>query len=174
MLAARAVLAAALAVGAGYVAYPYVTLFRLDHAIHTGDAATLRALVDWPAVREGIKEDICDNVPDDPTGTAGDGKLPAFGASFVRGIAGNTVDQRVTAEGLVEMTHHRAAGTPVRGAAVQVTWAFFDDPTDFIVSLDAAGQPEPIKLQMTLKDAHWRVTRIWLPSNLLARTNART
>ena len=66
MFPAKPMLAAVLAIGVGYAAYPYVTLYRLDNAIHTGDAATLRALVDWPAVREGIKEDICDNVADDP------------------------------------------------------------------------------------------------------------
>jgi hypothetical protein len=94
MFAAKSMIAAVLAIGVTYAAYPYVTLYRLGHAIHTGDAATLRTLVDWSAVREGIKEDICDNVADDPQS---EGKLPAFGASFVRGIASNAVDQRVTA-----------------------------------------------------------------------------
>src|ERR1700733_6112727 len=89
MFAAKPVLAALLAVGVTYGAYPYVTLYRLSHAIHSGDATTLQALVDWPAVREGIKEDICDSVADEPDVTAHDGKLPAFGASFVRGVAAN-------------------------------------------------------------------------------------
>jgi Protein of unknown function (DUF2939) len=174
MFAAKPILAAALAVGVGYAAYPYVTLYRLGHAIHTGDAATLQALVDWPAVREGIKEDICDNVAADPAVTSSNGKLPGFGASFVRGIAANAVDQQVTAAGLVDMTHHHATGTGTRGAAVQVNWAFFHDPTDFIVSLDATGQHEPIKLRMSLKDATWQVTRIWLPPAMLDRANAHT
>jgi hypothetical protein len=174
MFAAKPILAAVLAVGMGYVAYPYVTLYRLGSAFHTGDAATLQALVDWPAVREGIKEDICDDVAADPAVTSSDGKLPGFGASFVRGIAANAVDQQVTAEGLADMTHHHAAGTATRAAAVQVSWAFFDDPTDFIVSFDAPGQPGPIKLQMTLKDATWQVTRIWLPPALLRQAKAQT
>jgi len=174
MFAAKSIMAAVLAVGVGYAAYPYVTLYRLGHAIHTGDAATLRTLVDWPAVREGIKEDICDNIADDPEVTVSGGKLPAFGASFVRGIAANAVDQQVTAEGLVDMTHHHATGTALRGAAVRVNWAFFHDPTDFIVSLNAPGQREPIKLQMNLTDAGWQVTRIWLPPALLDQANAGT
>ncbi len=174
MFAAKPLLAAVLAVGVGYVAYPYVTLYRLGHAIRSGDAATLQALVDWPAVREGIKEDICDYVADDPEATASAGKLPAFGASFVRGIAANVVDQQVTAEGLVDMTLHQSDGMATHGAAVQVNWAFFHDPTDFIVSLDAPGQQEPIKLLMSLKDATWQVTRIWLPPALLLHANART
>jgi len=174
MFAAKPILAAVLAVAVGYAAYPYVTLYRLSDAIQAGDATTLRALVDWPAVRAGIKQDICDNVAADPAVTVSDGKLPAFGASFVRGIAANAVDQDVTAEGLVDMTQRHAAGSATQGAAVQVNWAFFHDPTDFIVSLDAPGQRGPIKLRMSLKDAAWRVTRIWLPVALLRQASART
>lgn len=174
MFAAKPILAAVLAVGVGYAAYPYVTLYRLGHAIHTGDAATLHALVDWPAVREGIKEDICDSVAADPEVTSSDGKLPMFGASFVRSIAANAVDEQVTAEGLVAMTHHQSASQATRGADVRVSWAFFDNPIDFTISLTAPGQLEPIKLQMSLKHATWRVTRIWLPPALLVRANART
>jgi Protein of unknown function (DUF2939) len=166
MFPAKPILAAALAIGVAYAAYPYVTLYRLDNAIHAGDAATLRTLVDWPAVREGIKEDICDNVTDAPEVPSG-GKLPAFGASFVRGIATNSVDQQITAEGLVGMTHHHTTGLAPQASALQVNWAFFSDPTNFIVSVDASGQPEPIKLQLSLKDATWQVTRIWLPPAML-------
>jgi Protein of unknown function (DUF2939) len=174
MFAAKPILAALLAVGVAYAAYPYVTLYRLGHAIHSGDATTLQALVDWPAVREGIKEDICDHVADDPDETAHDGKLPAFGASFVRGIAANHVDQQVTAEGLVGMTQHRTGEVVTHGAAVHVNWAFFHDPTDFIVSLDTPGQNGPIRLRMSLQDATWQVTRIWLPPAMLEEANART
>lgn len=172
--AAKPILAIVLAVGVGYAASPYVALYRLEQAIHTGDAATLRALVDWPAVREGIKEDICDNAADEPGMTVSDGKLPAFGASFVRGIAANVVDRQVTAEGLVDMTHLRANGMATRDAAMQVDWAFFHNPTDFIVSIGAAGRRGPIKLQLSLRDATWQVTRIWLPPAMLDPGNART
>src|SRR3954471_17690362 len=73
--------------GAGYAGYPYLTLWRLDSAMRHADAATLRSLVDWYAVREGLKEDICDMAMDEPTeGARPSNELPPFGASFVRGI----------------------------------------------------------------------------------------
>lgn len=31
--------------------YPYVTLYRLDQALETRDAATISELIDWPALR---------------------------------------------------------------------------------------------------------------------------
>jgi hypothetical protein len=58
---------------------------------------------------------------------------------------------------------------------MQVNWAFFSDPTNFIVSVDTSGQPEPIRLQLSLKDATWQVTRIWLPPAMLgAQANSPT
>ena len=82
-------LATVLSVGVAYVAYPYVTLYRLGSAIKGADAATLESLVDWPAVREGIKEDVCDLGADDPGPKTG-AELPPFGASFVRGITSSS------------------------------------------------------------------------------------
>lgn len=168
------VVAALLAVGTTYVAYPYVTLFRLGEAIRQGDAVTLQTLVDWPAVREGIKEDICDLVLDQPSGSAGSGTLPPFGASFVRGIASNSIDRQVTPEALVAAVS-LPAQPPVAtgGADVHVKWAFFDDPMSFSVSLSAPGQAEPIKLQLELRHGRWMVRRVWLPADLL-QANAKT
>jgi len=153
-----------------------VTLYRLGHAIRGADAATLQSLVDWPAVREGIKEDICDMVLDQPPDERSGSGLPPFGASFVRGIANNAIDKAVTAEGLVAAA--RASSSPPtpqpRGAEVRVEWAFFNGPTGFTVSLSAPGQLEPIRLQMVMRNAEWKVRRVWLPPELLENANPRT
>ena len=63
---------------------------------------------------------------------------------------------------------------PPIGDDVRITWAFFETPSVFSVSLKAAGRPEPIALQMELKDGRWRVTRVWLPDTLLMQANSRT
>ena len=160
------VLAALLGVGISYAAYPYITLYRLGSAIRAADAETLESLVDWPAVREGIKEDVCDlafDGPDDKAGT----NLPAFGASFVRGIASSTIDRAVTPQALLAVTTGAPANPVPRGADVHVRWAFFDTPTAFTISLQPPGHTEPIKLEMDLKHGVWRVTRVWLPADLL-------
>ena len=117
-------LAVILGLGLGYVAYPYVTLYRLGVAVRGADAATLHRLVDWPAVREGIKEDICDYVVDDPQDRQASSQLPAFGASFVRGITANAVDQNVTPEALVDAV--RPASEKGRGFR-PLTTVLFDE-----------------------------------------------
>jgi hypothetical protein len=169
-------LATVLSVGVAYVAYPYVTLYRLGSAIKGADAATLESLVDWPAVREGIKEDVCDLGSDDPGPKAG-AELPPFGASFIRGITSSSIDKTVTPQALLAAatsnvaTNAAPANRPPssqQGADVHVNWAFFDSPTTFLVSLQARGQAEPIKLEMDLWHGEWRVQRVWLPAELLS------
>lgn len=169
MTATKPLLAACAMVVMGYAAYPYVTLYRLGEAIHSGDARTLQTLVNWPAVRAGIKQDLGDT----PNAMLAKGELPSFGASFVSGIETQAVDRHVTPEGLVRAVQDSNVGRAA-GRGMQVDWAFFDGPTQFTVSLSAPGQATPIRLQMRLHDTEWRVDRVWLPRFLLNEANART
>jgi hypothetical protein len=169
------IVATLLSIGIAYAAYPYVTLFRLGSAIKTADTATLEALVDWPAVREGIKEDVCDLALDDPNPQSA-ASLPPFGASFMRGIASSAIDQAVTPQALLAATATVPPKQPAdqRGADVHVNWAFFDSPTTFMVSLQAPGQADPIAIELDLKHGAWRVMRVWLPAALLTSGDAKT
>ncbi len=161
-------LATVLGFGVAYGASPYVALYRLGSAIESADARTLESLINWPAVREGIKEDVCDLEADDPTPKTG-AELPPFGASFVRGIASSAIDQAVTPQALLTATATLPADPPVRrGADVHVNWAFFDSPTTFLISLRAHDQSDPIKLEMEFRHGSWRVQRVWLPADLLS------
>ena len=174
MMGTKPLLGAVLAIGCTYGIYPYVTLYRLGEAIRNGDAARLETMVDWPSVREGIKEDICDLVIDEPQQANGTGKLPPFGAGFMRGVATNVVDQRVTPEGLVAAVQDPHASKAASEAQVEVSWAFFASPSAFMVDLATPGQSEPIRLQMDLRDGTWQVTRVWLPPELLGQAKTRT
>jgi len=177
---------------AAYAAYPYVTLYRLGDAIRRGDAALLESLVDWDRVREGIKEDVCDNVLAPPSATEmaqdqqADSTLPPFGASFVRGIAGNVIDKNVTPTGLVSAAQRSqtlgASGERAPDAGgpegnPRIVWAFFDGPTSFSVELRPPGDAmvqQPIRIEMELRQGEWKVTRAWLPPSMLVQANSRT
>jgi len=168
------ILATFVVLGVGYIGYPYATLYRLGVAVRHSDHATLRTLVDWYSVREGLKEDICDMVlegPADarPAAARSDNALAPFGASFVRGVTGNALDQNVTPETLVSMTRR---GAVARGDDPRVIWAFFDNPTEFSVSLLADGSAEPIQLVMAFRGMRWRVVRVTLPEELLERAGS--
>lgn len=170
----RPVIGVLLAVVAAYCVYPYVTLYRLSRAIRAGDAATLVTLVDWPSVRTGIKKDICGLAIDAPAEAKAVYQLPPFGAGFVRGIVTSAVDARITPEALVAAAHLPLPRNVPSGAPVHVAWAFFAGPTQFLVDLRAPGPTPPIRLRMDLRAGSWRVTRVWLPPELLAQANART
>lgn len=169
MTTTKPLLAAFAVVVMGYGAYPYVTLYRLGEAIQSGDAQTLKTLVNWPAVRAGIKHDLCDR----PDSAVAKGELPSFGASFVSSIETTAVDRHVTPEGLVRAVQDTGTGHAA-GGGMQVEWAFFDGPTQFTASLAAPGQARPIRLRLRLHNTEWRVERVWLPPQLLNQTNART
>jgi hypothetical protein len=157
--------------GAAWVGYPYATLYRLETAVRQADAATLRSLVDWYAVREGLKEDICDMVLEEPANARPSNELEPFGASFVRGMTGNALDHNVTAESLVSVTR-ASPGEPRADAYVE--WAFFDNPTRFLVNVRTEGTAEPIRVAMELRGMRWRVQRVWLPTALLERAGSGT
>ena len=172
MVGTKPLVGALLAVGLTYAVSPSVALYRLGQAIRSGDAASLQAMVDWNSVREGIKEDICDFVVEQPQAQS-DAPLPPFGAGFVRGIAANVVDRRVTAEALVAAAQEPDVAAATHGA-VQVNWAFFAGPSAFVVDLSTPGEGAPIRLQMDLRNGAWHVTRVWLPPDLLGQANTRT
>ena len=63
-------------------------------------------------------------------------------------------------------------GAPVtKGFGVE---GAFKIPSLRNVELTAPGQVQPIKLQMSLHNNGWRVTRVWLRSDLLDQANSRT
>ncbi len=165
------VLAVFVTMGAGYLGYPYATLYRIDTAVRHADAAALNSLVDWYAVREGLKEDICDMVLEEPANARPGNELPPFGAGFVRGMTGNAVDHMVTPETLVSFTH---AGGETPRTDTHVEWAFFDNPTEFSVNVRTDRSPRPIRVVMELRGMHWQVRRVWLPNELLERASSGT
>ena len=171
----KPVIGALLAVGVAYGVYPYVDLYRLGQAIRKVTRPGWRSMVNWSSVREGIKEDICDLVIDQPPEAQDGGQASAVRRRICARHRQQCVDRQVTPEALVAAAQDPNDGAEAtRGAAVQVSWAFFAGPAAFLVDLNAPGQAAPIRLQMDLRNGSWQVTRVWLPPELLGQANART
>jgi hypothetical protein len=184
----KPILSALVVIAAAYVAYPYVALYRLEAALRSGNPAALQSMIDWDRVRDGLKQDISDEVDGVPeqqpvaTAQAASATLPPFGSSFIKGIASKTVDSVVTPESLARMAQPReepqAAEEPDPIQAVSfgnapVKWAFFQSPATFTLWLrpasEASGE-DPVKLRMQLIDGEWKITRVWLPPSLLRKS----
>ena len=183
MLVRRAI-APVLLLAAAYVAAPYVTVWRLAGALQHADVALLDRLIDWPAVRAGLKDDINDGIMGVHRPSLGDAarpiesgdSLPPFGASFVTGIAGNVVDHDVTPEHLAAAIRQ----TPVRDetpVAPGIRRAYFDGPASFEIEVRCPGQDaddEPLRLRLAISGGSWKVVRAWIPQDLVDEANSRT
>ena len=154
-------------VGATYAAYPFVTLYQLQSAVRGGDGPALNMLVDWSSVREGIKEDICDLVLEESGDVAKKGQLPAFGASFVRGVAGSSVDREFTPEKIMKMTQPAPNTAANTSDDASISWAFFSSPARFSIDVTIVGQAQPFRAEMELEGLRWKLTRVWIPEDLL-------
>jgi len=169
MRARKPIIAGVLSSLALYAGYPALTLYQLQSAVRDGNATTLSRFIDWPAVRQGVKEDICDLVLDEPGDPAKKGELPPFGASFVRGVTGASVDHTFTAEALANMGH------PIepRHDDAQIDWAFFSGPLRFNVHVSVAGVTDPVRAELALTGWRWQVIRVWIPPALLIENRLR-
>jgi hypothetical protein len=175
----------AVLVGA-YGAWPYVSLYQIDQDVRRHDIRALTADFDWSQLREGMKEDIADGITGVPgqaeavsaSAAGSDDDLPPFGSGFVNNMAGNMVDQNVTPRHLAEtISTLEAAGA----SHVNVSRAFFTSPTSFVVALSMGSggdHPPALRLRMNLvRDGlgmEWKVTRAWVPPQMLAASEAHT
>lgn len=138
--------------GVAYVAYPCVTLYRLDEAVSRGDARALQTLIDWPDVRQGIEADLA----------SGDSDLPPFGAGFLRTVA---VKAAMTPENVMAALH--AVDRDNGGAAsVWPRAVWVEGPCTAVVDLGT------VRLRLQLRAGEWRVTRAWLPETVLTQARA--
>jgi hypothetical protein len=136
---------------AAYVAYPLATLYQLNDAVAADNPAALGRLVDWPAVRQGVKADM----------DSGD-ELAPIGASFMRSVA---IDSMVTPKGILAALHaaHGQEPTGIRLRGIRL-----ESPTRLLVAIGTGLPHEALRLRMDLRgDGVWQVTRAWLPNRMV-------
>jgi hypothetical protein len=175
----KCALATAAALVLAYALSPHVAVWRLGQAVSTGDAHALRAAIDWPPVRSGIKQDISDGIIGLASGEASDRKaLPPFGTGFFNGIAATAVDEELTPEHIARIGRELAssASAGIEGLAV-LGHAFFAGPASFVLSARPAGldpNERPLRLLLEVHGGRWVVERVWIPQTLIEEANART
>ncbi len=164
-----------------YAATPYMTLWRLYSALHTGDADALAALVDWPSVRDGVKQDIADGIIGMPvTQLVASNSLPPFGAGFASGIAGTMVDRELTperVEATVRTLNAQDSGVETASGMRGIVRAFFNSPREFELRLRPPGcdaDDPPLRVRLELQGVSWRVVRVWVPQEIVERMQSRT
>jgi len=161
---------------AGYVASPFIALWRLEAALDRGDTQALERRVDWRAVRDGVKQDITDGVIGPVQAQLAANTLPPFGASFVAGIADTAVEREVTPQNLVAVMRQMRPAQPPLNPFACFDWAFFDGLTRFSIVVHIAGDEEDshMRLRMELRAGTWTIIRAWIPQEIVERAAQRT
>jgi len=159
-----------------YTAYPYFALYRLGDAIRSGEPDAVEGKVNWPRLRQGLKDDLNAKVVS-KAGAESDNGVAALGAMFASKMIGAAVDSMVTPTGLAMMMQTGNAGAMiVHTVEPAVPEIQKDSPLPKMVSSgfrslgtfeaeiaprDGGGQP--LKVRLDLEGGYWMLTRVYLP-----------
>jgi hypothetical protein len=175
----QAILATAAVFIAWYISGPLMTLWRIDQAVRRADAAALETLIDWGRVRQGLTQDVSEGLLGLPGQTASAGNaLPPFGAGFVRGVVGSTIDREVTPQALLAAARPLArSGSGIGALARALSGAAFIAPDTFdlrLRTLGASTDEPPLHVRLQLRRWQWRVVRVWIPQDMVDEASSRT
>lgn len=165
------------ALALAYLASPYIAIWRLQVAMESGDTLALQNMIDWRAVRDGLKHDIADGIIGPAQTQLASGTLPAFGSSFMAGMADTAVEREVTPQNLVAVMRQMRPGHATTSPMDCFVSAFFKSPGAFEIVVrddDLASDQQHLRLRLELHGIHWMVMRAWVPQDLIERATQRT
>jgi hypothetical protein len=155
-----------------YVASPYFSFWRFTVALNSRNGARLAAYVDFPAVRESLKQQFRAALHRSQNNDQTKHKkvarlLTALGPSLSDRLADALVDPYVTPIGLADLIADPQAAKDVQTSAGRpAVWksvhsraknAFFTGPRDFAVDVNGA------RLRFRWDGLGWRLRKIDLP-----------
>ena len=159
-----------------YIANPYIATYQLFSALKNGDAEALKRRVDFPELRESLKEEIKATMlqqakksiskaskEDNPMGLLGAGLAAAFGPTLIDGL----VDSFVTPSGLAQLIANPKEATKAsnrRGefSPPKLNLAFFVGLTEFKITTR-----EGVSLFLHLNGIGWKLNAIsWGDTNV--------
>jgi hypothetical protein len=157
----------------GWFVWPYYSAAALVQALRTSDRAQLEQRIDWPTLRQGLRDDLNAYMLK-ASADASSKDNPGAGFAAVLGplIVDRMIDAYVTPAGLVALlsgSKPTADGTNVAAPPAtksvdlhNVRYAFFAGLTTFRV--DMAGEDGPGTVTLLFRwSGHWRLSRIFLP-----------
>jgi hypothetical protein len=158
LLALCGAIVAVIALGGLYVAYPYVTLGRIDRALRAQDQADLEVLVDWPAVRNAFKADMKAGLlfPRDVQGNTDNLKSVGSALGTMMGVAmlDNVIDAAISPQVLFKN---------YSSDAYSMMDSSFLSPTQFRTDLRPKKGEGKLTVILSLQGLTWRVTRVIVP-----------
>lgn len=144
-----------------YLFWPYVALWGLSRAVDDPDPAVLADHIDLEAVRDEIRRKL-NKDSHSAIGTLSDPFIQWL-EQGIRQLGTGALDELVTQEWVRERL--TVGSAPDQGLLSRVSYAFFDAPACFAVSLGAPGrgglgQPQ-VHLRMHLEGFRWAVSAVY-------------
>jgi hypothetical protein len=166
----------AVVVVAAYLAMPILTVRALVRAAETGDEAALERLVDFPAFRESLKEQLTGRLmaemrEDERTD---DSALAGLGMLFGPMLVDGAVDMLVTPEAISAMVQTAEAPEPTEAVApaepereeneIRQSYAYRDLNT-FVLGLTDPERPDETLKLLLKRDGPfgWKLAGVELP-----------
>lgn len=144
----------------GFVIWPYSVVYRLDQALLAGDNSELEKLLDLPAIRQQLKQQLDQNIEGYTE------QLDNLVLRFLRGgvkeigaISLETIDADWVQAAL--QAPQQQLSKPRKGLLGGFTFACFESPTRFLVRAGELGK-NPVHLYLTLRRWQWRVTAVFV------------
>ena len=143
-----------------YIAWPYVTILRLDRAVTSSDLVTLEQLVDLGAVQQEFK----DRMEQGLQGVVGQEQTPML--DFIRGgisqLGGTAIEQMVTLDWvrakLLSKSDPGPGNTP--SFLTPISFAFFESFDRFLIRIGQLGA-DPVHVRLQLRDWDWHVVAVY-------------
>jgi hypothetical protein len=157
-------------------AYPYLALYRLGEALRAQDLDAVEAKVDWPKLRQGIKDDVNAALVAKAKPEEGD-PLAALGVALAGKLAGPIVDAAVTPAGLAAaaaadrptlttLATQLYVSTSADRSLPRLVQSGFSGLGSFeatVMPRGATARGDAIRLRFELESGYWMLVRVHLP-----------
>lgn len=141
------------------VASPWITVWRMKTAIEQHDGAALARHVDFPSVRQGLKDQLNGRVRRElsgPAGAAAGNPVAAFGTALAGLLVDKMVDATVTPAGISKWMEGATPHLPLPGAAAEPPARGATSGTPEPLARASMGYTAWNRFQVTVKDKRRR------------------
>ena len=160
---------ALLVIVAGYLyASPYLALNSIKNAAQARDAEKLSSYIDFPSVKQGVKEQVKAKFAAEMMAGDNKGGFEALGSMFAATMTDTLVDGLITPEGVAaimvkkEEQESNEAQEESEDLQYETSYASFNS---FNVDINNAEGKDGIRIVLHRDGLSWKVTNINLPLN---------
>lgn len=160
---------------AGYLyASPYLALNSIKNAAQARDAEKLSSYIDFPSVKQGVKEQIKAKFATEMIANENSDGFEALGSMLATAMIDPLVDGLITPEGIAAIMSEKQDQDSTEAASTQEESnesnnleyeTGYDSFSDFHVNINNAESDKTVKVMLHRDGLSWKITDIDFPLN---------